>query len=226
MEGQRRRAAAQRGLLAGRLRKPQAGVHRRALPGGDRVLRQPPQCARDLRRPATLRSRPRRSRLRGRRGELRDPDADADHSLDFWDSVATRFRDNHAVLFHAYDEPHKISWECALDGCATDADGSEGEPVFGPYQAVGHQAIVDTIRATGATQPIIVSGIDFAGDLSRWAEQEPFDPLSSIAVGFNDFDYADNLGREKATCARSRTASRSSWAASATPIATPTTRSG
>jgi len=130
-------------------------------------------------------------------GNSEIPMADADHSLDFWASVAARFRDNHAVLFHAYDEPHKIDWDCALNGCATDADGSEGEPVFGPYQAVGHQAIVDTIRDTGATQPIIVSGIDFAGDVSHWAEQEPSDPLSSVAVGFNDFDYANNLGRSK-----------------------------
>lgn len=125
------------------------------------------------------------------------PMADADHSLAFWTSVAARFRDNHAVLFHAYDEPHKISWECALSGCATNADGSEGEPRFGPFQAVGHQAIVDTIRATGATQPIIVSGIEFAGDVSRWAEQKPVDPLNSVVVGFNDFDYAKNLRRSK-----------------------------
>src|SRR5438552_9008797 len=40
------------------------------------------------------------------KGNSEMPMADADHSLDFWRSVATRFRDNHAVLFHAYDEPH------------------------------------------------------------------------------------------------------------------------
>ncbi len=130
-------------------------------------------------------------------GDSEIPMADADHSLDFWRSVATRFAGNRAVIFHAFDEPHKVSWDCARSGCSTDADGSEGEPVFGPYEAVGHQAIVDTIRGTGATQPIIVSGIDFAGQLDRWPEFVPADPLSSIVVGWNSFDYSGNLGSSK-----------------------------
>jgi endoglucanase len=131
------------------------------------------------------------------KGDSEMPMADADHSLAFWTSLATRFAGNDAVVFHAYDEPHKIDWSCALNGCHTNADGSEGEPRFGPYEAVGHQAIVDTIRATGATQPIIVSGIEFAGDLSQWEQSKPVDPLNAIAVGWNDFDYTKNLRRSK-----------------------------
>ena len=132
------------------------------------------------------------------KGSSESPMADADHSLAFWSSVAARFRDNHAVLFHAYDEPHKISWGCALQGgCTVNANGSEGEPRFGKYTAVGEQSIVDAIRATGATQPIIVSGIDFAGDLSQWQQFMPTDPLSSIAVGWNSFDYSHNFGASK-----------------------------
>ena len=131
------------------------------------------------------------------KGDSEMPMADADHSLAFWTSVASRFAANHGVIFHAYDEPHKISWACARDGCPTDANGSEGEPKFGPYQAVGHQAIVDAIRATGATQPIIVSGIDFAGDLREWETYRPVDSLNQLAVGWNDFDYTKNLRRSK-----------------------------
>jgi endoglucanase len=129
------------------------------------------------------------------------PMADADHSLDFWRSAATRFRDDHAVLFHAYDEPHKISWRCARDGCRVNANGSEGEPRFGRFRAVGHQAIVDAIRSTGATQPIIVSGIDFAGRLDRWEEFMPSDPLGSLAVGWNSFDFTHNFASSKANLA-------------------------
>jgi hypothetical protein len=52
------------------------------------------------------------------------------------------------------------------DGCtATDAPG--GETRFGAYQTAGNQAMVDAIRATGARQPIIISGPEFAGDLSQ-----------------------------------------------------------
>jgi hypothetical protein len=123
--------------------------------------------------------------------------ADADHALDFWTSVASRFAGNPGVIFHAYDEPHGISWDCNLNGCATDANGSEHEPKFGPYQAVGHQAIVDAIRATGATQPIIISGIDFAGDVRQWRDFMPNDPSHALIVGFNSFDYSGNLARQK-----------------------------
>jgi endoglucanase len=130
-------------------------------------------------------------------GDSGMPMADADHSLDFWRSAARRFTQNHAVLFGAYDEPHKITWRCALLGCRVNANGSEGEPRFGRYQAVGHQAIVNAIRSTGARQPIIISGIDFAGDLTKWRRFKPRDPRHSIAVGWNDFDYSGNLPRSR-----------------------------
>ncbi len=130
-------------------------------------------------------------------GDSEAPMADADHSLDFWSSLASAFAGNAAVVFHAFDEPHKISWDCALNGCIADADGSEGEPVFGQYQAVGHQAIVDTIRATGATQPIVISGIDFAGALDQWEQSMPADPLGKVVVGWNSFDYSGNLPSSK-----------------------------
>lgn len=123
--------------------------------------------------------------------------ADADHALDFWTSVASRFAGNSKVLFGAYDEPHGISWDCALNGCATEANGSDGEPAFGPYQAVGHQAIVDAIRSTGATQPILISGIDFAGDLSQWRQFMPSDPENALVVNFDSFDYTSNLVAQK-----------------------------
>jgi hypothetical protein len=101
------------------------------------------------------------------------------------------------VIFHSYDEPHKIDWPCLLDGCEVNADGSDGEPRFGRFQAVGQQALVDAIRATGATQPIIISGINFAGDLSKWEYYRPTDPLGQLAAGWNDFDYAKNLRTSK-----------------------------
>jgi hypothetical protein len=131
-------------------------------------------------------------------GSTESPMADLDHSLDFWSSVATRFRDNHAVLFHLYDEPHKISWECVLSGCQVNANGSDGEPKFGQYEAAGGQQLVQAIRSTGATQPIIVSGIDFAGDVSRWDEFLPNDdPVEGEVVGWNSFDYSGNFGASK-----------------------------
>ena len=66
------------------------------------------------------------------------PMADADHSVAFWRSVAATFRGYRRVLFHAYDEPHDVSWQCLRDGCpAVDAPG--GQTRFGSYQTAGDQ---------------------------------------------------------------------------------------
>jgi hypothetical protein len=121
------------------------------------------------------------------------PMADADHSLAFWRSVARRFKDDRRLLFHAFDEPNGIGWECALHGCVT-TDNPEGRARYGTYRAVGHQAIVDAIRSTGARQPIVISGIGFAGNVHRWAVKRPRDPLHQLVVGFNTFDYSGNYG--------------------------------
>ena len=57
------------------------------------------------------------------------PMADADHALDFWRSVATTFRDDHQVIFHAFDEPNAIDWPCALNGCAANDAPAGQAPV-------------------------------------------------------------------------------------------------
>ena len=130
------------------------------------------------------------------------PMADADHALDFWGARSLpTFKDNHQVIFHAFDEPHAIDWPCALNGCAAN-DAPQGKPRFGAYTATGHQAIVDAIRSTGATQPIDVSGIDFAGKLDQWEQFMPTDPLGQLVVGFNSFDYSRNFSSSKPDLAR------------------------
>ncbi len=57
----------------------------------------------------------------------------------------------------------------------------------------GQQAIVDAIRATGATQPIILSGVDFAGDLSQWEGYLPDDPDHQLMADLNTFDCSGNF---------------------------------
>ena len=116
--------------------------------------------------------------------------ADADHSLGFWTSVASTFKSDKMVLFHTFDEPHDVGWACLLHGCiATDAP--DGKTRFGSYQTVGNQAIVNAIRAAGADQPIIISGPQFAGDLSGWQRHTPKDPRHQLMADVSSFDYAD-----------------------------------
>lgn len=126
------------------------------------------------------------------------PMADADHSVAFWSSVASTFRSSQRVLFHTFDEPHDVSWTCLRDGC-TATDLPEGKTRFGSYQTAGNQAMVDAIRATGARQPIIISGPEFAGDLSQWERYAPRDPRHELMADVSSFDYADYVVGHAAT---------------------------
>ncbi|MEO6795585.1 MAG: cellulase family glycosylhydrolase [Candidatus Dormibacter sp.] len=96
----------------------------------------------------------------GRTGQGRAM-ADADHAPAFWQSVAATFRDDPAVLLDLFNEPHDISWDCWANGCTVqDATGS--------WQVAGFQSLLDTVRATGATNPVLVAGNRWAGDLRGW----------------------------------------------------------
>jgi endoglucanase len=129
------------------------------------------------------------------------PMADADHSISFWRSVASAFRNGRRVLFHTFDEPHDIGWACLRDGCtATDMPG--GMQRFGSYQTAGNQAMVDAIRAAGARQPIIISGPGFASDLSGWERYAPRDPLHELMADVSSFDYSDYVVAHASDLAR------------------------
>jgi endoglucanase len=74
-----------------------------------------------------------------------------DFSIEFWNIVASFFKDVPNIIFEIYNESAAIS-------------GS----VWKKYA----KALVDTIRKTGANQLILVSGNDYSYDLSCW-ENEP-----------------------------------------------------
>ncbi len=106
--------------------------------------------------------------------------ANADHSPDFWRSVATTFKSDPAVIFDAFNEPHLIDWTCWRNGCTT----SEG------WKAVGMQTLVNAIRSTGAMQPIMLSGRHWGGDLSKWLEYAPVDPAGQLVAGAHIYNFS------------------------------------
>jgi hypothetical protein len=114
------------------------------------------------------------------------PMADADHGPAFWISVARSFKNDRAVMFDLYNEPKRINWACWRDGCAS------------PYRIAGMQLLVRAVRSTGATQPVMADGIDYANDLSKWLANAPSDPLNQVVAGFHT--YHDGLGCESARC--------------------------
>jgi endoglucanase len=137
------------------------------------------------------------------------PDA---HSQAFWASLANTFKDNHAVVFDLFNEPFdptdphsgddaepqdKVSWECwDIGGCDTAAYGLNGkgetERTATKYQVVGMQTLVNTVRSAGATQPVMLGGLNFADDLTQWAAHAPNDPANQEAASFHNY-----MGLEK-----------------------------
>ena len=132
-------------------------------------------------------------------GQKSMPDA---RSADFWTSVSKTFVANRSVMFDAFNEPYSyeklhqgsqyvVSWDCWRDGGCTvpnedkqgnvlkTADGSTDST----YPAVGMQTLVSAIRATGATQPILLGGLAYSNDLTGWLEHVPTDPIASTAGG-------------------------------------------
>jgi aryl-phospho-beta-D-glucosidase BglC (GH1 family) len=88
------------------------------------------------------------------------------YSLTFWKDCAAAYANNSAVIFDLYNEPHDVSWDVWLNGGnITDKPNGRGQ-VAQNYQCVGMQAVLDTIRATGAKNVVIAGGLDWAYDLS------------------------------------------------------------
>lgn len=132
------------------------------------------------------------------------------HSGAFWSSVASQFKSDPAVVFDVFNEPyspadprsgedpaHPVSWQCWDEGgCLLDAYENTSEETKQAYAATGMQTLVDDIRTTGATQPVLVGGLDYANDLTGWVEHAPNDPLNQEAASFHNYmgKQCDNVG--------------------------------
>jgi endoglucanase len=107
------------------------------------------------------------------------PMADMDHSVDFWTSLATAFKDDPKVIFDLFNEPYPdnnndsaTAWKCVRDG---------GTAPGVNFNSAGMQKLVDTVRATGAKQPLMIAGPQYAGLLGQnWLSYLPNDPLNQL----------------------------------------------
>ena len=113
------------------------------------------------------------------------PMADADHSVAFWSSVATKLKDDREVMFDLYNEPHDVSWACWRDGCS--------DPGF---RAAGMQTLVDAVRAAGAKQPLLIGGLAWSNDLSGWLAHAPLDPEKSLVASMHAYNFNTCRTRE------------------------------
>ena len=99
------------------------------------------------------------------------PILDADHAPAAWTAIANAFKGDPNTILGLQSEPHNISWACWRNGGASCSVG---------YTALGMQGALDAIRATGATNVVTASGIDWANNLQQWLTNRPIDPLNQL----------------------------------------------
>ena len=134
------------------------------------------------------------------------PMPDARYAPQFWTGVANAFKGNDAVVFDLFNEPYPdlasnwdktLGWQCLRDG---------GTCTGLPYEAAGMQDLVDAVRATGATNVLMIGGLEWANDMREWLTYKPSDPLNNLAASWHS--YSNNA------CA-----SESCWDTQVAPVA-------
>jgi hypothetical protein len=98
---------------------------------------------------------------------------DTDHSITFWQQVATTFKNDGMAFFDLVNEPHDVDWACWLNGGSSCSLG---------YSVAGMQTLVNAVRGTGAKNVIAVPGIDYANNLTGWLANEPNDPAGQLVA--------------------------------------------
>lgn len=119
--------------------------------------------------------------------------ADADHSVAFWTSVATAFKSNPAVMFELFNEAfgdnNYSNWfgsdaDTMLDGGSFAEFLQQNSNTGGlttynmTWNVAGLQAMLNAIRATGATNVVIAGTIGWDGQIETWLQYKPVDTLS------------------------------------------------
>ncbi len=124
------------------------------------------------------------------------PMPDADHAPDFWRSVAAEYKDDHAVLFDLYNEPHEVGWGCWENGCTIH------DPRVGTYRAAGMAELVEAVRSTGATQPVMLGGTEWARNDGGWLAHLPPDPADAEVASNHTYNFAACFGSCRAALAK------------------------
>jgi len=116
------------------------------------------------------------------------PMPNRDHTPKFWREVAAAYGGNNRVIFDLFNEPFPDNnsnapeaWRCWRDG---------GTCRGMSFQAAGMQELVDSVRAAGATNVIMVGGVQYAATLSSWQTFKPSDPRNNIAASWHIYNFS------------------------------------
>ncbi|MGO9834889.1 MAG: glycoside hydrolase family 5 protein [Polyangiaceae bacterium] len=118
---------------------------------------------------------------------------DLDHTVTFWQQVATAYKDNGSVIFDLFNEPVMSSgtqtqqFTCWKNGSTT-ANGGDCPMVN--FAVAGMQELLTTVRQAGATNLVMLGGTGYSSVLGPWPTYVPTDTLSppNIAASWHVYD--------------------------------------
>jgi endoglucanase len=118
------------------------------------------------------------------------PMPDAQFAPTFWTQVANMFKGNNAVVFDLFNEPYPdaannfsnptAAWTCLRDGGTCGGIG---------YPVAGMQGLVNAVRATGATNVIMVAGLTWTNDLTQWLTYKPTDATGNLMASWHSYNF-------------------------------------
>jgi endoglucanase len=116
------------------------------------------------------------------------PMPDAQYAGQFWTGVANAFKGNDAVVFDLFNEPFpdipagnvSAGWTCFRDGGTCPGIG---------YQVAGFQSLVNAVRATGATNVVMVGGLTWSNNIAQWLQFRPTDPLNNLMAFAHVYNF-------------------------------------
>jgi hypothetical protein len=133
------------------------------------------------------------------------PMPDAAQAIPFWTSVAKTFKGNNAVIFDLFNEPYAsratgsdtTGWQCWLSG---------GTCAGISYQVAGMQAMVNAVRSAGASNVLMLGGLEYSNELTSWLQFKPTDPDNNLVASWHSYNFN--------TCS-----SQSCWTSQVAPVA-------
>jgi len=116
------------------------------------------------------------------------PMPDAQYGPSFWTGVANAFKGNDAVVFDLFNEPFPdipagditAGWKCFRDGGTCPGIG---------YQVAGFQSLLNAVRATGATNVVMVGGLTWSNNIAQWLQYKPTDPLNNLMAFAHVYNF-------------------------------------
>jgi hypothetical protein len=118
------------------------------------------------------------------------PMPDAPNATTFWSQVATAFKGDNATVLDLFNEPYPSradnfneteGWQCWLNG---------GSSCVGiSYTVAGMQSMVNAVRATGATNVLMLGGLEYSNDLTQWLAFEPTDPAGNLVASWHSYNF-------------------------------------